>query len=275
MKEDPVSTGLSTRLDKLWSQWVQNRSRVLEATDPEALHDFRVTLRRLRTCLRLSKGCFEPRKSDPILGLLKETADATNALRDQEVLCSILHSLPPLENPSLALQRWLQAQEDLRRGYEKEVRELMVSPAFTKRSGAMETELHLDPSSIPGESDFSVEFKKECKKLRKALRKSLRSGRPERALHKLRVESKRVRYSLEEFDFLVPKKRKKMAAQCKKIQDALGQWRDMDRTLQVLRRSGIRRFPEIEPWLQELRERKKASWKKFKKAIPGLQKSLR
>jgi CHAD domain-containing protein len=143
MKAFPKKEYFSKRLDLILARLERNRLGVLKGKDPEALHDFRVSLRRLRTCLRLLEGCYSPRTLQPVLSLLKGIGQDTNALRDQEVFDALLKSLPPISSPSSGLEAWLRTQEEVRQMREKEVLDYLASPPFVRRLSGLGKKLTL------------------------------------------------------------------------------------------------------------------------------------
>lgn len=80
-------------------------------TDPEALHDFRVAVRRLRSCLRAYRDLLGPSVPKKQLARLRALAVATNPGRDAEVqlvwLAGERRTLRPHERPGHA---WLVAR---------------------------------------------------------------------------------------------------------------------------------------------------------------------
>src|SRR5262245_22033311 len=60
-------------------------SRLESEEDGEALHDFRVALRRLRSVIRAYKPYLKGSAKKKLRGQLSELADSTNAARDLEV----------------------------------------------------------------------------------------------------------------------------------------------------------------------------------------------
>lgn len=81
--------------------------RLAENSDPEALHDFRVSLRRLRSVLRAYKSCLGklPKK---LRRELKGVARATSAGRDAEVFLAWIVSRSAFPAAELAAREWLQ-----------------------------------------------------------------------------------------------------------------------------------------------------------------------
>lgn len=76
--------------------------RLKDAEDGEALHDFRVALRRLRTTLRAYRPLLEGSVPRRVRRRLREVADGTNAARDAEVALAWLR---PLEAEFLPRER--------------------------------------------------------------------------------------------------------------------------------------------------------------------------
>jgi CHAD domain-containing protein len=73
----------------------QTRLRLDDPKDHEALHDFRVALRRLRSCLRAYKPHLKESLSNTMRRQLRELAAATRTSRDLEVQLAWLHKQYP------------------------------------------------------------------------------------------------------------------------------------------------------------------------------------
>jgi CHAD domain-containing protein len=69
--------------------------RLTDAGDHEALHDFRVAVRRLRTCMRAYRGCLDASVPGKIHKRLQRVARATNRARDDEVQIAWLREQAP------------------------------------------------------------------------------------------------------------------------------------------------------------------------------------
>ncbi len=264
----------SKRLRLILARLERGRLKVLQGKDPEALHDFRVSLRRLRTCLRLLESCYPHRSLEPVKALLKGAAQTTNSLRDLEVSGELWKSLPPLPRVSSGLEEWLKTQEEIRRMREKEVREYLRATPLVRRLSALGPKLDLRANGAKAACLAAEAFSREREKLSGLLRKTRGPKTGPALLHKLRVQAKRVRYSLEEFAFLLPGRGQDLASACKKAQNALGDWRDTESALRLLEKAGNGLFPEIRPWREELRNRRKAARKESQKAVRTLRKGL-
>ncbi|WP_437715307.1 CHAD domain-containing protein [Sorangium sp. So ce448] len=75
--------------------------------DAEAVHDFRVSLRRLRTLLKPARRIYGRRRLRPVADGLREFARATGALRDEEVLRETLTALDLDEAARAAVAGWV------------------------------------------------------------------------------------------------------------------------------------------------------------------------
>ncbi|WP_437288585.1 CHAD domain-containing protein [Sorangium sp. So ce406] len=76
--------------------------------DVEAVHDFRVSLRRLRTLLKPARRIYGKRRLRPIADGLREFARATGTLRDEEVLRETLTALELGDEARAAVDAWVQ-----------------------------------------------------------------------------------------------------------------------------------------------------------------------
>ncbi|AUX28569.1 MULTISPECIES: CHAD domain-containing protein [Sorangium] len=75
--------------------------------DEEAVHDFRVSLRRLRTLLKPARRIYGRKRIRPIADGLREFARTTGTLRDEEVLRETLTALDLDEAPRAAVAGWV------------------------------------------------------------------------------------------------------------------------------------------------------------------------
>lgn len=112
----PASIGAAAVALRLLDDLVQERERLGNSEDDEALHDFRVALRRLRSWLRAFRPCLEDRLRRRAVRRLSRIADASNASRDAEVQLDWLRTARRATrgNERRALD-WLVARLDERR----------------------------------------------------------------------------------------------------------------------------------------------------------------
>ncbi len=181
-------------------------ARLLSATDPEALHDLRVALRRLRSLVRF----FEDELDESVRGKtrrrLRAIARATGEARDAEVqLAWIEGQLSRHDWTERAGARWWAAalSERKERAYE-ELKDSLV-PELVKLLPKLERDLgHFrEERSLLGDRPrarfgerVARQLRAETAKLTAALT-SVRTIEDEAIAHEARIHGKRVRYLIE------------------------------------------------------------------------------
>ena len=81
--------------------------RVERLDDMDAVHDMRVLLRRIRSLLRPARDVYGRFHSDHVRDRLKDVADATGELRDEQALAETLGALPLPEAVQTVRDAWL------------------------------------------------------------------------------------------------------------------------------------------------------------------------
>jgi CHAD domain-containing protein len=187
------------------------QARLSARTDPEALHDLRTTVRRLRSLLRPLGGL-------PGVEQLEAAAsgvgDLTTPLRDREVLAAWL-----LEHGQPQAAQWRMAQ--MAKAYPAVATStelgqlLMILDAFPRFLRAAQRQGLLKGLG----KRISKRLGKQWKKLDQALHD------PAHDRHRLRLLIKRVRYGIEAYPELdrLPKAAR---PRLKSAQSALGDWHD-------------------------------------------------
>ncbi|HTR22119.1 MAG TPA: CHAD domain-containing protein [Gemmatimonadales bacterium] len=204
--------------------------RLGDAEDVEALHDFRVSLRRLRSTLRAYRPLVEASVRGKDRRRLRAIADATNSGRDAEVqidwLASIKGELTPRERVGY---RWLLARLEARKqeAYDALLGELPRS--FTKvdrrlRKGlaVYTSDIRVD-GSVP-EERFGTKAANAIEQQGEELTRLLSSIQaPDDAdLHQARIAAKRLRYLTEPFVERLPSAAS-LVRSLKALQDVLGE----------------------------------------------------
>lgn len=198
---------------------------LLKGSDPEALHDLRVALRRMRSMLRAYRGELRLRKR--IRRELGDLASATNPARDAEVLLDLYSRLPlPKAARSKAGVAWAgmrlrdevstearKAREaldaDLERLCRRVARDLEVSSAGAQASWRAVLAERLDAAWTELDAELlalQVEFSMS-------------------RAHRARIEAKRLRYLLEPARVLL-EPAKALVEESKQLQTLLGDLRD-------------------------------------------------
>ena len=206
--------------------------RLGQAGDGEALHDFRVAVRRLRSLLRAYRDLTDDLIPRRLRRRLRGIARATNTSRDLEVKLRWMESeragLKPRERTG---EVWL--AERLRQAREEADREAlsMVARDLTPLTHALSDRLDdLPPRSGVGGVAFARLVADLVRELTHELEQHLRrivSIESQEEAHDARIAGKRVRYLLEPLTASVPLATE-LVTRLKSLQDLLGDMHDAD-----------------------------------------------
>ncbi len=206
------------------------RLRLGRPDDPEALHDFRVAIRRLRSSLRAWRAVLEEGVSPRVLRRLRRLARATGASRDLEVhLAWVAAQGPQLrayQRPGLV---WL--EERLRRRQRRADERL--ARALERRYVPADAKLRrrlpvyratLDPRPLTAAGTLAPLILRLAGELEARLA-LVQSIADEARAHEVRIGAKRLRYVLEPFAAEL-EGAPAIVAQLKTLQDVLGELHD-------------------------------------------------
>jgi CHAD domain-containing protein len=221
------------------------QDRVLGAgADPEAIHDFRVALRRLRTALRPARRVFGKRRLQEIAAELRRFAQASGALRDEEVLRETLGELPLAAGTAAELRLWLGRRARQERARRRGVAALLRAPDGPDGPSLGSALSHLERRiGRPRRGDLPLAELGRAAALEAhaGVLALAGSGTADgAAMHALRIAFKRLRYTAE---LLAPALGEGAAAVAKasaKMQKRLGELHDVDEALvRVARARGL------------------------------------
>jgi CHAD domain-containing protein len=230
-------------------------ARIARRDDAQALHDFRVALRRLRSLLRAYAPWTDPiRKS--LRKRLRRLARATNAARDTEVQVDWLcHSPPRLTadaGPGLAWLRARLARRErsagrvLRRRLREEFAALEPRLRAALRAGATTVGVTFAQASVQRMAEYRAELAAHLA--------GIGSVADRDAIHAARIGGKRLRYLLEPLRGSVPGA-VMVVNRLKTFQDRLGDFNDRcvmaDEIAQALAIAGAQAEQAL-PGLREL-----------------------
>ncbi len=218
------------------------RPRLDDPDDDEALHDFRVALRRLRSCLQAYAEPLGDSIPKKLQKRLRRLADATGAGRDTEVQIEWLHKQggKPGGSPAARLAAahrpgytWLlgRLREQKRDAYRELGEEVAdefsgLEAALRRRLSVYQTEVRLDrdtPRRTLGAVVAEI-LAGQADELRDHLDRIDGPG-AEAEAHRARIRAKRLRYLLEPFRDEVPAAAG-LVQQVKSLQDLLGELHD-------------------------------------------------
>ncbi|MFH2204530.1 MAG: CHAD domain-containing protein [Elusimicrobiota bacterium] len=235
---------------------VHNAPRLRNPEDAESLHDFRVSLRRLRSLLKCFRRTLRPPFPRKHLRRIKKIAAATGQGRDAEVQAAYLRSWEKSFSPAhrkgvawlrarlerLAAENCAAAVEAARLAFLESapvLREALPLPARVRR-----------PPGAPPEPCFGGEAGKAALKTAALLNRRLTvigSERDVERAHEARIQGKRLRYLLEPLRDYSPAW-KRLLTRLKSLQDILGELHDMHvledesvRIVEELALGGVRR----------------------------------
>jgi len=217
------------------SQATRTRARIDDPADAEGLHDFRVALRRLRSCLRAFQPELESTVGRRLRRRLRRLADATGPLRDLQVHRAwVEEQLPQLSPEERVGAEWLLA----RMAQVEEQASARLARTVLRRFPRLRRRLdrrlsfYPVPVSLAGSPPLELAGAAVARtlsamslELEQALAR-VHSIADDRELHLARIAAKRLRYLLEPFaDELngAPA----LIQRLKSLQDALGDLHDI------------------------------------------------
>jgi CHAD domain-containing protein len=217
----------------------QASARVAARSDPEAIHDFRVALRRLRTLLRPARRAFGKRRLKEIGGELRRFAQVTGALRDEEVLRETLTALELPPKPRVELAAWLvqrARQERVRRRGVVTVLRAAEAPGGEPSLGTALAHLERrlgrgrrrDEEGLSAEALATEAVSGAFAAVRELAGADLRDSA---AMHELRIRFKRLRYTAELFAPILGERGPTVAKSAARLQKRLGELHDVDEAL--------------------------------------------
>ncbi|MGE5470255.1 MAG: CHAD domain-containing protein [Bacteroidota bacterium] len=202
----------------------RNEKGLLNGSDPEFVHQARVALRRLRSAIKLFAPVL-PAEFVAAYGQTWQTlASALGEARNWDVFLS--ETLPPIQaafpdHPDLRRLR----SEGRRRakGARQAIDRLLGGREYPRLLVEFTAAIYALSDTLPIPlNDFATrQITAHAKAARKLARRHATLGEPER--HRMRIRFKKLRYTMEFFESLLPKKRRSShVAALGRLQDELG-----------------------------------------------------
>jgi len=251
-----------------------------EPQDPDAIHDLRVSIRRLTQELRVFEGWFEPALVKSIRARLRKLMEHCAAVRNCDIAMEVLRAAG-WRNPEL-----LAGLEEERRRMRKVLARKLASWRRRDRARKWRERLHLAKSAA--EAELPATSKENARRLLPPMMEDLfcagqEAARPDSSqekMHRFRLKTKRVRYTLELFEPVYGNKTKKIMESLKGLQEKLGAINDCATTIEMVRRergaaaavrrlagqraAGFRKY-----WKQRFGPRERVRWKAVLGAAEG------
>ncbi|CAN5473670.1 hypothetical protein BH24CHL9_BH24CHL9_11730 [soil metagenome] len=233
--EDPLAEAGRKVLRMHLARMLSYEAGTRAGADPEDLHKMRVATRRMRAAWRVFEGAYRPRVQRRYVRELRSVARALGEVRDMDVLLEGLDGyLAQLTDPGRAAMgplrsEWRQQREAARREllalldsrpYQDFVEDYLD---FTETSRAGELEAGASaPSLVRDTAGSRILAAYE----RVRAYETVMAWADVPTLHVLRIEGKRLRYTLEYFAEVLPVSARTLIADVTAIQDHLGLMND-------------------------------------------------
>lgn len=234
MKLDPISKYAVRETKQRLERFSKNlRGAAKHPEDPEAIHDLRVSIRRVVQAFKTFGELLDPTPVKKLRRRLHEVMDLCAAVRNCDVALTLLDQVGVATGASVSRLRKTrsEAAEKLHRRLKKERSKRHPAPA---------------PRSHPKERDWKLDQGLEAN-LGRALppladeffdsgRAALSPRASYRKLHQFRLQAKRFRYTLELFEPFYESEMVAGAGILKELQDRLGAINDCATTIVILGR---------------------------------------
>lgn len=224
----PVREGVARIARRYLDEAVSGLDRLRDRRDTEALHDFRVAVRRLRSLLRAYRRWMGRAGGKKVRRRLRDLGQATNAGRDAEVQVVWLEvqraALARRERSGLnwLLRRLRAVKRDSYRAARKRVKaglhrsELLLRHRLDEPAGQGATRFRAAFAGLLVEQVADLEGKLAA----------IAGADDEEQAHEARISAKRLRYLVEPVRYELPGGRR-IVGRLKRVQDLLGTLHDM------------------------------------------------
>ncbi len=214
----------------------QNEQGIIDDLDTEFLHDYRVSLRRVRSLISLLKGVWDEATEQQLKQRFSALMRITNRLRDLDVYlldqASYYTLLPESMHPGVddifasfqreRTQQWRQLAAHL------------ASAAYKQEFAALQQLFEGDEERMaPGDRAADNVLEYGCYLITRRYKKVCRTASkihddtPDEEVHQLRLQCKKLRYLLDFFSpLLEPKQARLVIKSLKVLQDNLGRFND-------------------------------------------------
>ena len=192
---------------------------VRSGDDPEAVHDFRVAVRRMRSVLKSTEALFDKDWLKSLREELRWIGGEFAAARDLDVLLARLGKEAGSEEAPV-----VKLLETERRRAWKRTRSALSGERYLKLLDRLTAAVEAPPVR---RADLSLEAvaRREFKKLRRAARKLGPKASPDQ-VHRVRILAKRARYAAELAEPVAGKRARRFVEAAKQFQDVVGSHQD-------------------------------------------------
>jgi len=224
-----------------------NEELVLEHHDPDALHQARVALRRLRSAFSIFAAMLQDKRSAALGEQLRWLAGALGGARDLDVLIDRAGEGSLRDRLTKAR---IDAYADAARALSsKRARRLMVNLAEWLAIGKWRTRPDPGTRDLPARDIASAALERYRRKIRKRGRNL--ANLDDAARHEVRKAAKKLYYAADFFAPLYiqkrePKRLKRFVRSLKRLQDQLGALNDLSSASALLAQLGLAEDPQVD-----------------------------
>ena len=217
---DPLHRALAEQLGELL-EW----DRAVRADADDAIHQMRVTARKIRSLLQASPDSFGLTGDAPVVGELRELGNVLGVARDAEVLAdryrSALDDVPPELVRGPIRERLVGGAEQRYRSGRRHALAAMRLPRYFRLLDALEAVIAQAPAADREPAPATVVTAgKKVRKAAKAARHAHGAADRDEAVHRIRKRAKRLRYTADAAGA------KAVSRRAKKLQSLLGDHQD-------------------------------------------------
>ncbi len=232
--EETVSSLVGPKLVEWLDELGGAIGRVLDNADTEAEHDLRVTLRRSRSLLRIVRPVYGRFHVNLIRGEYARVADATGALRDEEVLAETLDALELDDEARSSLEAWKRKRRHRMRALRTSVTRLLAAGSLQPPTEHLQALLKL-----PCDPELDKEVRRFARQVVLEAQGYVEHCRTAEitdvaGMHALRIAYKRLRYAIEAFHNVLPPELRAWKDVASKFQSVLGHLHDHDVAIELL-----------------------------------------
>lgn len=212
----------------------QNEAGIQQDYDTEFLHDYRVSLRKVRSVISLFKGVYSPQATTRLKEEFASLMQPTGRLRDLDVYLldkqNYFKLVPQGSQEGLEILFKI-FEEERGKNHKKICRELS-SKSYRKRINSLRksfTGNEWEPGPLAEHQSQSFACAMILKRYKKVcnIARSIDETTEDRVVHDLRIHCKKLRYLMEFFAPLFPSQKiKSLIKSLKVLQDNLGRFND-------------------------------------------------
>ena len=237
--DTPAAEAIGLILVSRVKEMCSRRDRALDWSDPEGVHDMRVSSRRLRGALSDFEPFVGKRGVKEAVQQVKSVADALGDVRDQDVAIIGLEKLAATapDTAAATLNQFISARQTIRKKARKDLQRSLRRTALKQMQSAFNEAISSatkrSKRRSKKEPDLTYlemarlivdERLKELEKLSVGFYDPLNV----KPLHKMRIAAKRLRYALELFDQCLGPDAAAFAKRVARLQTSLGELHDCD-----------------------------------------------